>query len=611
ELVVKRAGDAGQRSEDRGQRTEEISQKLETPTLEPEMGTVHLRFEINDTGIGMDQEQISRLFQAFSQADTSTTRKYGGTGLGLVISRKLMEKMGGRLQVKSSPGKGSSFSFELSLPVSGKTYGDLECAGLEAGRVLVVDDHDAPRAVLKEILAGCMMEVEEASSGQSAVNAVIAADKAGRPFDYIFMDWKMPGELDGLGAINKIQELHSQGILVEKSSPVVIVSAYNRDELPEKTPECVNCFLSKPVTASSVFDAMGHVSGKAPRHPRNTESAPIPSFAGASILVAEDNVLNQEVVTQMLKKTGAAVILANNGAQAVEMAEAGNFDLILMDLQMPVMDGFEASRKIIERFPELPVIALSAAVMEADRKKAKEAGMRAHIAKPIDSALLYRTLAGWLKAGEDKPEQMTGSLRESVELPDHLNGFDLEKGLKSVDGDTAFYHKMLHRFKEQLAAEFALIDEQLQLGENGSGPLMIHTLKGIAGTVGAYHLAKIARDIDLAYKEGRQISEQSRAELSQAMRDAGKQLAGLPPLPDQNLKVSRADGAEAMTAILKSLYKSEMIEDHLMNTAAGFLKASLGGQKSEMFLKFIENFEYDQAALLLVELAAEAGVELK
>ncbi|MCA1743877.1 MAG: response regulator, partial [Desulfovibrionales bacterium] len=524
-----------------------------------------LRFEINDTGIGMDQEQLSRLFQAFSQADTSTTRKYGGTGLGLVISRKLVEKMGGSLSVVSSPGEGSSFSFELSLPVSGNSYGDLECSGLEAGRALVVDDHEAPRAVLKDILASCMLEVEEAHSGQSAVDAVIAADKAGKPFDYIFMDWKMPGELDGLGAIKKIEDLHAQDVLMEKSSPVVIVSAYSRDELPEQSSKCVNCFLSKPVTASSVFDAMGNVSGKASRHPRNKESAPIPSFANASILVVEDNVLNQEVVEQMLEKTGAVVTLANNGAEAVEIAESGNFDLVLMDLQMPVMDGFEASRKILEKSPDLTIIALSAAVFEVDRKRAKEAGMKAHIAKPIDSALLYRTLTGWLKVSEGKPEKMTVPSSESVDLPDHLEGFDLEKGLKSADGDRAFYHKMLHRFREQLSGEFARVDEELEKGKTGDGPRLVHTLKGIAGTVGAYNLARTAENIDHAYKDGRQISEQMRNELSQAVQEAKDQLSDLSPLPDKNLKVSRADAEEAISEMLKSLNKSEMIDDELLN----------------------------------------------
>jgi PAS domain S-box-containing protein len=354
-----------------------------------------LHFEVKDTGIGMEPLQLARLFQAFSQADSSTTRKYGGTGLGLVISRKLVESMGGELTVTSVCGQGSIFSFTLTLPVSREDSHPDERQGIQGSRVLVVDDQSIARTVLREILESCRCEVAEAPSGPSAVAAVIAAQWAGMPFDFVLMDWMMPGEIDGLEAIERLRRLRSDGIITGPEAPVIIVSAYNRSQLP-KDGAGFDGFLGKPVTASAVLDAMVEARGGKPAPGQAPGPLPAPSFAGKSILVAEDNSLNQEVARRMLERTGARVTLAGHGGEAVALAASQAFDLVLMDLQMPIMDGFEATRRIRQFRADLPIVALSAAVMEADRKKSREVGMNAHLAKPIDSSDLYRTLARWL-----------------------------------------------------------------------------------------------------------------------------------------------------------------------------------------------------------------------
>lgn len=605
ELVVRRTGDGEQNSEN-GKQDREVKK------LDPgERETVRLRFEVHDTGIGMDKEQTGRLFQAFSQADTSTTRKYGGTGLGLVISQKLVQRMGGELKVQSDPGRGSSFSFELDLPAFWGEDSQSECRGIDKGKILVVDDHATARLVLRDILESCSFQVDEAESGQAAVDAVVAAEKSGDPFDYIFMDWKMPGEIDGVEAVKKIEKLYSEEVLKGTNPPAVIVSAYKRDELPEEAGQCFNCFLSKPITASSVFDALAQAGGKAPSVQHNFTQAEPPSFAGCSVLLAEDNLLNQEVAQELVQKTGARVTVAGNGAEAVQMVENGDFDLVLMDLQMPVMDGFQASRKILHGFPDMPIIALSAAVMEEDRKQSKQAGMLDHVAKPIDSAELYRTLARWLPLSQESSKPREESPAGSAGLPDYLEGFDLDQGRRSFDGDDSFYLKMLHRFNQQLHSEFASMDEHLQGEGNGDGPRLVHTLKGLAGTVGASRLAAAAKSIDHAFKKGEEITPEMRRELLEAMDSARDQLAGLPPLAVPEQEVDAERGAAAMIEIFELLKKNEMVDDELLTFAVQFLQTRLGREKSAEFASLVENFEYDAAASMLLQLAADAGVDIK
>ncbi len=309
----------------------------------------------------------------------------------------------------------------------------------------------------------------------------------------------------------------------------------------------------------------------------------------------------------MLERTGAAVAMANNGAQAVEMAAAGSFDLVLMDLQMPVMDGLEATRKILDMFPELPVIALSA---EDDRTRSRQAGMKAHLAKPIDSIVLYRTLAQWLQAGKTIKTGQAEPENDSSILPGSMKGFDLDQGLRHADGDFTFYHKMLHRFKEQLTSDFASIDEQLELGDQGNGPMLIHSLKGISGTVGAYQLEKAVKSIDAAFKEGREVTRELRLQLVRALRETTEQLDKLPPRSGSTQKVDAQQSREAMAEMLKQLRKSEMVDDDLLAIVTGFLQSNLDGQKTDKLVKLVENFENDAAASMLLELAAATGVEL-
>jgi PAS domain S-box-containing protein len=510
--------------------TERGSIKAEIARLGGDDDQVQLRFAVTDTGIGMDADQISHLFQAFSQADTSTTRKYGGTGLGLVISRKLVERMGGTLEVTSRLGQGSTFWFELTMPVSRDPIQEHDAQAIKGARVLVVDDQPSARLVLRTILESCGCRVTEAGDGASAVTAVLEAAQRDRAFDFVLMDLKMPGELDGLGAIRRIHRLRDDGKIPGPSAPIILVSAFNRDEFPSDDIE-FNGFLGKPVTASAVINAMVEAIGETPaaRLPAGPRRAP--SFAGASILLVEDNALNQEVAKRMLKQTGATVTVANQGAEAVEMASAQHVDLILMDLQMPVMDGFEATRRIRRIRPDLPIIALSAAVMDADRKNAREAGMNAHLAKPIDRDELFETIGQWLNrrvtaAAAPAPTPTQPATSEAA-LPQPLNGFDIPRGLSFADGDPAEYQRLLMIFRDQLTDDAPELLQALDAHDEVALTRATHALKGSAGMVGASRLSTSAIALEQAIKAGDGTTETLQAELRAALREVQETLETL------------------------------------------------------------------------------------
>ncbi|WP_200346697.1 PAS domain S-box protein [Halochromatium glycolicum] len=562
--------------------TEQGQVVLELRVLPGQDHQAYLRAEVRDTGIGMTEAQQQRLFQPFTQADSSTTRTHGGTGLGLVISRRLLEQMGGVLRLASHPGQGSTFGFELSLPLSSqRAQTSRHTAATPTGaRVLVVDDHDTARQVLREMLEQEALRVVEADSGKAAIAAVEAAEQQGLPFDFILVDWKMPGALDGIATLERLHALRAQGALTDTPIPALIISAYSQSGLCEYA-SLYSAFLSKPVTRRALLDAMAQARVEHARSQwaPDTQDVVVPDLAERSILLAEDNSLNREVATAMLQKTGARIIEAHNGREAVDTLAEQAVDLVLMDLQMPVMDGFEASRRIRAQYPELPILALSAAVMEDDRKRAEAAGMNDHLAKPIEKQTLFRLLAAWLPArhastptpapnvrtdlafatepaanalrptprgassgGAPGPADpipiQPSSAASAATLPARLEGFDLQRGLARFDQDAALYLSLLNRFRMQLEDDFAGLGEQLDQPTSDQPALdqqapttetkhLIHTLKGLASLLGAERLAAAATEIDRLCHRDAPIPAAARADLAQALSQARTGLTAL------------------------------------------------------------------------------------
>ncbi|ANB03696.1 hypothetical protein ECTOBSL9_1110 [Ectothiorhodospira sp. BSL-9] len=570
-----------------------------------------LHFEVRDTGIGIDAEQQTRLFQAFSQVDTSTTRKYGGTGLGLVISRKLLERMGGVLQLDSSPGAGSSFHFELTLPLSPDQGLASTHESIRPGaRVLVVDDHATARIVLNNMLQSYGFQTQEADSGEAAIKAVRAAERAGMSFDFILMDWKMPGELDGLQALDRLHALRQQGDLQQTTIPALIISAYSQEDLVPHS-DRFSAFLSKPVTPRSLVEAMNKAVAEQTTEASVSDLMQVPCFQGRTILLVEDNALNQEVAREMLKKTQVRVILANDGREAVDQVAQYPIDLVLMDLQMPVMDGFEATRHIRERFPDLPIIALSAAVMEDDRERARAAGMNDHLAKPIDSEALLHTLEKWLQSDgicvEPRDEDTPGA-----ELPDTLKAFDLAAGLKRFDGDISLYLRTLQRFAAQMEAEFDELCGCLDQPENPRTGRMIHTLKGLAGTIGALDLAHRAGRLETMLKEGKTIPEDDLSAFMEALNTVRAQLATLPQTQGSEgiQGTNPQPPLQAMQHILQCLASGELLDQRELGQVTSYLGQQVDTRAAQELAERVDQFDHDGAAALLKQLARQAGVKL-
>ncbi|HEY7162084.1 MAG TPA: response regulator, partial [Acidobacteriota bacterium] len=362
-----------------------------------------LKFSVQDTGLGMTKEQASRLFQPFTQADMSTTRKHGGTGLGLTISRRLTELMGGQIWLESEPGKGSTFSFTAWLGIGEqKGSGKIIPEKLQQLNVLVVDDNIAAREIIQESLRNIVERVESVESGTNAISAIKQMD-SDQPFDVVFMDWRMP-VMDGLQAerlIKSDETLHHQ-------PAIVLVTAFGREEVREEAEHLhLDGFLLKPVTKSMLVDTLVNIFAEKAEDEAAAATASekdAQRLRGLRILLAEDNEINQQIAVELLQAVGASVDVASHGLEAVnKLFQNGNaYDLILMDLQMPEMDGYQATTKIRsdQRFAQLPIIAMTAHATTEERQRCLEAGMNDHVSKPIDPSLLYETLSRFYKQAE-------------------------------------------------------------------------------------------------------------------------------------------------------------------------------------------------------------------
>ena len=360
-----------------------------------------LEFSVSDTGIGMTEAQIGRLFQAFEQADTSTTRKYGGTGLGLAISKRLAELMGGDVGVASELGKGSTFWFTARLGKGAVApRPSLLRSDLQGRRVLVVDDNSQARTVLSSMLINMAFVADEAASGEESIEMVCQAAQRSEPYEIIFVDWQMPG-LDGIETSKRILALPDLSI----PPHLVMVTAYGREDVLKQAEENgLENVLVKPVTSSTLFDTVVAVLRAHQETSDQVQTAPsfeIARTRGTRVLLVEDNDINQEVAIGLLEDAAIQVDLAENGEIAVRMARENDYDAVLMDMQMPVMDGIEATRAIRSdpRFQNLPIIAMTANAMATDREQCLKAGMNDHIGKPIDPDQLFSVLLRWTGRG--------------------------------------------------------------------------------------------------------------------------------------------------------------------------------------------------------------------
>ncbi|CAG0995333.1 osomolarity two-component system, sensor histidine kinase NIK1 [Methylophilaceae bacterium] len=479
--------------------------------LEHADNNVKLQFSVSDTGIGMTQEQVSRLFQPFTQADCSTTRKYGGTGLGLTISKRLVELMGGNIWVSSELGKGSTFYFtawfgvDRDIPTPWIIPEELN--GLH---VLIVDDNAAARSVLATQMAFLPFDIEQVSSGEEALDA-IKQSLPGKPFDLVLMDWSMPG-MSGIEAARIIK----QDLDLQKTPAIVMVTAFGREDVRREA-QALNLegFLVKPVNHSTLVDMLVSLYSPDARPEAGIHASlhgKHYSLDGVHVLIVEDNDINQQIARELLESVGASTDVAGNGAEGVDkvMSNPDGFDIVLMDLQMPEMDGFAATSAIRrdERFRDLPIVAMTAHASADDRERCLAAGMNGHVAKPIDPDVLYQTLSSLVKTGEmpqgvEKRRQDVGHAPEDM----HIDGLDVAQALQRVAGNRKLYRQLLQQFATVYESHTDEIRKALLNGQRLDAQRIAHSIKGLAGNIGATELATRAGDLERIISEGGEAAD--------------------------------------------------------------------------------------------------------
>ena len=451
----------------------------------------HISFGVVDTGIGLSPEQQQGVFEAFSQADSTHTRKYGGTGLGLAICRRLVESMGGELRLTSAKGVGSDFSFEIPLQVvDTPNPSRLQTRFPEDNRILIVDGCWANINVIRRMLESWHVEdITEATTSAAAINAILLSQKDDNPYDTILLDANI-AETGYREFVKAGNEPGRQG-----NTRIIIMQPVGK----ESRCEYADSEISKPVLPSVLYNVLLRSDDDPCFHNTTTEkpAVPVRSYGGRTLLLVEDNPTNQEVAQAILTGAGFAIDTVDNGAAAITSVKNRQYDIVLMDIQMPIMDGLEATKQIRSMggsYTDLPIIAMTAHALTGDREKSLEAGMNGHVTKPIDTEILFAELAKWVKSG-DTPETMTESTTDN-ELPD-LPGVDLHAGLKRINGNWPAYRQILQNFARKNVDKADSIEELIRQGELNAAAKLAHSLKGSGGNIAAdtlyVHAAKMEK----------------------------------------------------------------------------------------------------------------------
>ncbi|QFY88020.1 response regulator [Magnetovirga frankeli] len=539
-------------------------------------GQLELKICVRDTGIGMDAEVRQRLFEKFSQGDASTTRRYGGSGLGLAISRNLVELMGGQLWLeRSEPGQGSTLCFSCRLGVAAQSPSSQQRLTQGAGpllkgiRALVVDDNRVSREILAEMLSAFQLQVELAENGQAAL-ARLKDPSRPRP-DLLLLDWRMPD----INGDQVLHQLRNHGAALPK---VIMITAYGRDDVLQRAERSgVDGFLVKPVSPSALLDQILGVLGRA-RLPTPTPLSPADEgkpLAGLRLLLVEDNEINREFALSLLQSQGAEVISVENGVEALTAVQGQAFAAVLMDIQMPLMDGLEASRRIraLAEQPQwahlrrLPIIAMTALAMGKDLEASRAAGMDDHICKPIDPDLLLRRLVYWTQGQEEStPGSRDAEAAPAPAVPPpetrlpadlgQLRQIDAAAGIRRMGGQVAAYRRQLQRFVQHYADADAQLDQLLRQGPDTAEPYC-HGLKGVAANLGALALSDSLTTLDGLLRAGRMPSPELIRQWQQQLRALLDEIRQLDPSDSPTPEGAIAPlPAPALQALLEQLQQA-------------------------------------------------------
>ncbi|ATG90628.1 response regulator [Methylomonas koyamae] len=482
--------------------------------------SIDLRISVRDTGIGMSAADKDKLFKEFTQADQGTSRRFGGTGLGLAICKTLVEMMQGRIWIEhSEPGKGTTFCFTVQLGVAGETLVRQQAMERSIGalladvRVLVVDDNAASREIIADMLRPFHLRIDSAASAAAALNRIGQAGT--EPYDVVLMDWKMPG-MNGDEAVSRIRA--DSGLV--RQPKIIMVTAYGSEDVMHAAGRAgIDGFLVKPVSPSSLLDAIlsalgrGRVQAMADKFKQigTANAGNVRHLQGIRLLLVEDNEINREFASELLRSHAMQVDEAVNGEEAVAMVQQQAYDAVLMDIQMPVLDGLQASRRIRElaaatgdaRYAKLPIIAMTAHAMARDVEKSLEAGMNDHITKPIDPERLLSALSTWVPL----PQREAGSRQSGQpDLPADLAALaavDAGQGIRRIGGNTDAYRKQLQRFAAHYPGAVTEIRGLVDAGELKAAEERCHALKGVSGNLAAVALFEAAAEVDSLLKQNR------------------------------------------------------------------------------------------------------------
>lgn len=614
-----------------------------------------LCFCVSDTGIGMTKDQSKKLFASFSQVDGTITRKYGGTGLGLAISKQLSELMGGCIWVESEKGKGSQFYFEIQVDkIDEQPSRDFNNAP-EFLKILIVDDNESARLVLRNIVTGFGFHADMVNSGQEAIDIISKNSiKGDSGYDVILMDWMMP-EMDGIETSSKIRNLEQKTKI--KVPSILMVSAHNREELIQKAQGVgLNGFLTKPVSASDLFDALLNAKNISINHEnkrvgiQDNLKTVRSQIGGAKILLVEDNAINRQVATEFLQDVGLVVDEAHDGLQGLEKVNQNSYDLVLMDIQMPNMDGLTATRKIREneQYKNLPIVAMTAHAMNSDREKSKEAGVNGHITKPFIPEVFYQVLADLIPA---RPQ--TENLNENIDendddgfLMDFMapdddgnDGFEMEfmefdqiedepeidlppsasefsftyiaagKAIALLGGKTERYMGLLNNYKKDYLNVDDVLQAHFDKKDYDQAKLLVHSLKSVSAYLGADTLNEYAVEIETCligedYPEALKLLPKFKVAARNVAKDLRSFEDGVPALELTLERDPEVVTEELYQAIETGLATAEKLAEELVYLEKENIDIHA---KSLNLLKMVQELEYEKAKICMKEIAQLQG----